>query len=230
MNFPSDFSREARDKVVAAEIRAGRFVAEPGAYSFTTRPAVIEHGPTWLVFRYIMLVFAVFASEACKLGEASDGWSLDIVDREVREFLRLLTIKAELRYGGGEYRLPPMLSNMDGSILPEIQAAFETFPEWKEYQDNLLKLADQHRSPAPPEASSTNQQGDSTKRKKRRLLVPDLSLLEKRTLLNRQEAALALGISERTLDRWIDEGKLSPQRAGHRISFKVVDLKQLLEK
>ncbi|MGD1096324.1 MAG: hypothetical protein ABSB35_30575 [Bryobacteraceae bacterium] len=56
---------------------------------------------------------------------------------------------------------------------------------------------------------------------------PDLSLLENKTL-NRKQASKAMGITERTLDRWVDEGKLKPIRIGSRVSFSTNELRLLI--
>jgi hypothetical protein len=59
---------------------------------------------------------------------------------------------------------------------------------------------------------------------------PNPDLLKTAETLNRKKAAIALGISERTLDRWIADGKVMPLGAGTRKRFKSKDLLKLLNK
>jgi len=57
---------------------------------------------------------------------------------------------------------------------------------------------------------------------------PDL-LANLDVTLSRMKAAEALGISPRTLDRWVTDNKLTATGLGHRKRFKAKDLKRLLD-
>jgi hypothetical protein len=58
---------------------------------------------------------------------------------------------------------------------------------------------------------------------------PDAELLKNPdATLNRKNAAQALGISERTLDRWVKDTILTPTGHGYRKRFKVKDLRRML--
>lgn len=46
--------------------------------------------------------------------------------------------------------------------------------------------------------------------------------------VNRKLAAKALGVSERTLDRWVESGKITPIKVGGRIRFDSEELKRIL--
>jgi hypothetical protein len=137
--FPKDFSREAKSAVIMAEVDASRTVAESAQKLSAQRLA--HGGPVnkeAIIFQYIMTVFYAFAREACYLGLARE-WSIDVVDREAREFLRLTAIHARARYRH-RFHFREITSNYDGSLLPEIQATFESTEEWRQYQDDLLTV------------------------------------------------------------------------------------------
>src|SRR2546423_1872574 len=103
--FPHDFSKVARANVIQAEIRASR-----AAVSGVPAQAALQRawygdsgggsslGKAALIVQYIMTVFAAFAHEACELGKKGNGWSVDVIDREAREHLRLITIHAVYKY------------------------------------------------------------------------------------------------------------------------------------
>jgi hypothetical protein len=57
---------------------------------------------------------------------------------------------------------------------------------------------------------------------------PNPALLENKETVNHKQAALALGISERTLDRWIADGRLIPIGPTTRKRFKCKDLLKIL--
>jgi hypothetical protein len=132
--YPSDFLPEARARVEAEKIRAGRDfdVAKQSARRTSEVEAHLRH--------YILRTFFAFTKEACSL----QRWPVEKMDSECREFLRLLTIDAyyEKGYDMGGGRLRDMASHLNGSILPEVQCEFEKTPEWKQYQDALLAMAE----------------------------------------------------------------------------------------
>lgn len=84
-------------------------------------------------------------------------------------------------------------------------------------------------SPIKQPASASAAVPPSLEKKARHFLEPNLSLLknEEATLM-RKQAAEALGVTERTLDRWVEKDKLSP--VGPRKRFKTKDLLRLLNK
>jgi hypothetical protein len=62
----------------------------------------------------------------------------------------------------------------------------------------------------------------------RRSLEPKPELLANLDLVGKQKAALSLGITTRTIDRWIKDGKLNPIGVGSRKKFRTKDLLKLL--
>jgi hypothetical protein len=123
--FPKDFSTDARNRVIAASVMADRVMPEAGA----CQDRDIVHN--------VMSVVEAFAMEACELGK-SRTWAADKVHREVHEFRRLLTIRAEYRYGTS-YGLQ-MVSAGTGELTREAERKLEATPQWSRYQDELLKI------------------------------------------------------------------------------------------
>ena len=153
MDFPKDFSAQAKARVVAAEINAKRRVSEPGSFSYSGISGITDDPRTWLVFRYIMEVFSVFAHEACELGRKVNGWTADVIDKESRDFLRSIASMARATFDPSEHPVPDTLSNF-GFIRPEIQRVFESFPEWRRYQDELLQVTRLHLPDLEPPPSA----------------------------------------------------------------------------
>ena len=134
MRYPQDFPRESRARVEAEKIRAGR--------DFDSAKASARWGSDVETHlrQYILRTLLVFAKEA----QGLRLWSVEELDSQCREFLRLLTIDAyyEMGYDQRGRRLSVMTSHLNGSILSEVQREFEKTPEWKEYQDALLAMAE----------------------------------------------------------------------------------------
>ncbi len=133
MTYPPDFPQESRAAVEAEKIRAGR---DFEATKVSAKSASEVEGQ---LRQYILRTFLAFAKEA----QTRRLWPVDKMDSECREFLRLLTIDAYYDKGYDKWgrRLQAMTSNWNGSILSEVQREFERTPEWKQYQDALLKVA-----------------------------------------------------------------------------------------
>jgi hypothetical protein len=240
MNFPLlpvDFSTEARANVIAAEIRASRALSSEGA----AVQAALQRarfgqgvlGKAGIVIQYIMTVFAASAHEACDLGKKAGGWAADIVDREARELLRLTVLHAKAKYSYLNLSMTELISQ-NGYITSEAQALFEKTDEWKHYQDELLDVARIQRTQPPSrsgnEVAALPPDGDLKNQKPQRTFrEPNTALLKNQdATLNRKSAAEALGISERTLDRWVDAEKLTPIGLGSRKRFKTKELLRAL--
>jgi len=144
MDYPLEFDSVARAKVTAAQIEATRemYGAWPSVQSDVLIAGTQYTLGTGRVFEYIMRIFAAFANEVCVLGRAG-RWSTDRIDREAREFLRLLTIEAGTKYSGrADLRLPKMTDH--GSITLPIMDQLETYPAWQRFQSDLLQVAKIH--------------------------------------------------------------------------------------
>jgi hypothetical protein len=134
MKYPPDYPEESRARVEAEKIRTGR------DFDLAKKSAKWTRELETQLRKYILGTFLVFAKEA----QTRRLWPVDRMDSQCREFLRLLTIDAfyEKGYDTSGRRLIEMISNLDGSILFEVQREFEKTPEWKEYQDTLLEVAE----------------------------------------------------------------------------------------
>jgi hypothetical protein len=139
MEYPREFSPEARARVEAQRLRATRAYEQkrdelPSGYGHLS-----EHEKNLRGF--ILRVFLAFTHEACKLGE-KEMWTVDRIRSEAEECLRRFTIEAEYSYGHDEsgIELPKMISG--GHLRPEIQREFQKSPEWHRYEDELLTVAE----------------------------------------------------------------------------------------
>ena len=139
--YPAEFPRKARALVRGESISAARNFEE--AKQAAHDRSDIEK----LLRNYILRVFIEFVREARHLGRQG-LWTVDQLESESREFLRQCTIEAwhEKGYDRSGSRLRDVVSHWDGSILPEIQRAFERSPEWQEFQSILLEVADAQAS------------------------------------------------------------------------------------
>jgi len=163
MDYPREFSQEARNRVEAAMILARREMAE----ARRTSPAPWSHnvcypGPEFqeAFFASIMRVFLVFARDAVHLC-TSNGWALDRVNREANEFLRVLTVKWRFEEGrdarGNEMR--DVCGNWGGGLERWVDETFRNREEWRRYEDLLLEISgvvNTLTAPSGPETASAN--------------------------------------------------------------------------
>lgn len=262
MNYPQEFDRVARAKIVAAEIEAAREMY--GSWSHAKSNTLIAGTHfrigTGRVFQYIMTVVRAFSNEACNLGRIGI-WEVDRIDREVKEFLRLTVIDAWAKYHGRpDLHVPGMTQS--GDITRPVMEELETYPEWQHYLSELLEVAKAHaqektrsgvnivrgaaqllgiipdKVPASvsPTVAPKIQEGAAESKaeipakKERQQLEPRPELLKDQEFVGRQTAAKALGISERTLDRRVGDGTLTPVGEGHYIRFKTQDILRVLNR
>lgn len=130
MNYPQDFPAESRARVEATRIRAGR------QFDFNKAKAKWRSDIEAFFWTYVLKPFVVFAGESSRLGL----WPVDKMDRNCREFLRLLTIDAYYQKGKAA-GLRDMISNWNGSILWEVQQEVEKTSQWRKYENICLKFA-----------------------------------------------------------------------------------------
>ena len=153
IDYPREFSPEARARIEAEMVRARR--------DFRLRRAEItsSYGPSAADeenFRqYVLRVFLAFAKEACKLGSLR-VWTVDKITPECVEFLRRFTIQAYYEDGHDRNgrRLISMTSNLNGSLLEEVERQYRGSEEWRQFEDALLAVAEQVAT-ASHEDSST---------------------------------------------------------------------------
>jgi hypothetical protein len=141
--LPREFSRQARKRIIDAEITASRALAksEPHLRSFY----VSSHSSgNWQVLElYVLPVFLAFAKETCAMSQHKpEPWYSDLIDRVVREFLRKLLVAVRGEYDRPDYPVFAMTSDSGGYgyVRPEAKDIIEKSAEWKTYQDLLLTV------------------------------------------------------------------------------------------
>jgi hypothetical protein len=82
MNYPSEFSLEARDRIETEKIEAYRQLLPSRVYDSNELDSAI---------RCIMRIFLAFAKEACAIRKER-GWAIERVQCEAKQFLRHLKI------------------------------------------------------------------------------------------------------------------------------------------
>src|SRR4029450_13119734 len=142
MDYPSEFSHAARARIEAERIKGVREFEElrsmknPDGWTFRKWDQVA-------FYVYVMRAFLAFGREACRLA-ASGTWAVDQARSESEEFLRTFTIHAY--YENGRYRsgspFPKMTSEWDGSLLEEVERSFRKTEEWREFETELLTVAE----------------------------------------------------------------------------------------
>jgi len=87
---------------------------------------------------------------------------------------------------------------------PDVEALRSRAEHWK--NEGYIRLATSETQIKKSSASLPTKTSSS----KRTFREPRPELLDGKESLNRKQTAVALGVTERTLDRWIAEGKLTP--------------------
>jgi transcriptional regulator with XRE-family HTH domain len=142
LDYPREFSLEARDRIEREKIRASRELLPTGPYAFEDQE---------LAVRCIMRIFLAFAKEACAL-RTEHGWTLDRVQREADEFLRRLTITVVFaKFPGLEGY---WINNLNGSILSDVEHRFKVSPEWAQYEELLLADIGTKATPSTSDAKT----------------------------------------------------------------------------
>ena len=139
MDYPDDFPPESRAAVAAERLRAERDFD-----AICENPPRTKHGFSHDLAaelrKYILRQFIVFVREACKLGRAG-VWQVDRIEGASMEFLRRATIDAEFSKGSGVVGRS-WTENWHGQIQPEVMRLLEQSPEFRQYRDALLEIAE----------------------------------------------------------------------------------------
>lgn len=133
MEYPKDFPPESRAAVAAEKLRSGKDFDL--VRDHPSRGADTEEQ----IRKYVLRQFLVFVQEASKLGKRGI-WQVDRVENAALEFLRRATIDAVYDKGRGSGK--GWISHLTGSLTSEICRQFEKSPEWQQYQDILLQVAE----------------------------------------------------------------------------------------
>lgn len=149
MEYQREFSTQARARFEAEMLKAGTQLEQqrdqlPGS---PFGPVIADEEN---LRKYILQVFLVFAQEAFKLGSQGQ-WTVDRIRSEAVEFLRRFTIEAyyDNGYDKDGRKLREMVSNSNGSILPEVQREFKKSVEWRQFVQELLAVAEQQARGSP---------------------------------------------------------------------------------
>jgi lambda repressor-like predicted transcriptional regulator len=142
--YPRDFPTESRAKVEAARIRAGRrFDSDKAKAKWRSDIEVLFRN-------YLLTIFLTFAKEAA---------SFRLWPENCQDFLRLLTIEVYFQKGKAA-GLRDMISDWNGSILWEFQQELEKTPQWRSFENILLKLAKEPDGNKQPESSHSQNNVD----------------------------------------------------------------------
>jgi hypothetical protein len=164
-DYPREFSVAARARIESARLRANRELEQ----------ARKEHPPDDLttsrwdlcaLYVYILNIFRAFTREACGLGKKR-VWGVDYIRSQADEFLRKLTIQANFEKGLDRFRdRTSSLTEGCGDLKQAVKAAFEKSEEWKEYENELLEVAELQATPeATADASKAGTDASLTPRK-----------------------------------------------------------------
>ena len=149
MDYPQDFSPQALARVEAERLKAGKQLEQRRNQVPWSRYGPVRADEENLR-KYILRVFLVFAQEACKLGSQRQ-WAVDRIRSEVGEFLRRFTIEAHSDKGYDKQgrKLREMICDGSWGIRPEVQREFEKSAEWKQFEQELLAVAEQQARGSP---------------------------------------------------------------------------------
>lgn len=135
--YPREFPDAARDAVEAERIKAGLAFDRERATrtrSYGSLSAEIEP----LFFKYVLRVFLVFATEACKL-----GWTIDKVRTACDTFLRRFTLEVGYEWAPS---LEIRFTNINGTFLTQrVDRKLRRSSQWKKFEELLLRTAGARR-------------------------------------------------------------------------------------
>ena len=144
MVYPQEFSAEARTRIEAERVKANQALRQA---------RTVEPPDNWTkgkrvwdecAFRgYILRVFRAYAHEACELGKQGT-WAGDRIRSETDEFLRRFAIEACDEQGHDRYgdKFRMIVSDWYTSLRPEVERWFHESDEWREFEDDLLAVAE----------------------------------------------------------------------------------------
>jgi hypothetical protein len=225
MNYPTGFPHHLEppvdEAIATAEIAF--FEAKSKLMSWRANNAEL------LIFAFVKPVFFAFAHQMSKaVEERRKGWSQERVRRELDIWLRLLIVHAWKDKH-------PNADSVNRDFMQGSVQKIKDSEEWRKLHIELRRVALrlQEVPPARLEEIAIAQPTKpltipATKARQVRDPKPEL-LANLDTTLSRLRSAEALGISRRTLDRWVLNHKLKPVGLGHRKRFRTKDLRKLLD-
>jgi len=177
--YPVGFPNEAQAAVEGEKIRARKVFDQAKKELPETRYGSMQQ-VTKLLKQFIMSVFSVFASEACKLGR-NGVWHVVDLHAECERFLGNFTDEAHASRG---------FDTNDHEIARNAinQRELMKYPEWEKYEDDRLEVANMQ--------AAGKKSDEGTRQGYRREVMEWLRRTE---LENVEQAANKLGVSKSTL-------------------------------
>src|ERR1017187_3766862 len=131
--FPDEFPEKSRRTLLAEEIRGATDLEKAQKESAVSKSQELLIG-------FILRVFIVFVREGSKLTHQG-LWSAGHLESESLQFLHYFTVSArnERGYDKHGHQIGEMISHW-GSILPDVERAFQKSPLWQEYEGILLEV------------------------------------------------------------------------------------------
>lgn len=166
MEYPEEFSSQARAQVEAARLKASNDLEQYRSKT-KARPrrqhTAGPYGTIWNeeeedLHEYILHVVRAYGHEACELGLQA-VWTVERIRSEVVEFRRKFAIEALYDKGADKFgsRLPNMVDNWGGGLLPDVKRTFDESIEWHQFEKELSAVAErqaaQNSDPAGPVGS-----------------------------------------------------------------------------
>jgi hypothetical protein len=151
MEYPEEFSSQGRARVEAARLKAGNDL-EQYRNKTKARPRRQHtsgpYGLRWTeeeedLHEYVLRVARAYGHEGCEIGLLG-VWTAERIRSEVVEFRRKFTIEALSEKGYNKFgsRFPDMVSDWDGSLLPDVRRTFDESIEWHQFEEELLAVAE----------------------------------------------------------------------------------------
>jgi len=224
--YPPNIPQTSRARIKAEIIRADQEFADSTIYN--------DHNLKVALHRYILRIFLVFVEEACALGMIG-VWPVDFVEEQCAGYLNFL-ISTTSDKGAGRYQ--SLYGAAPGLTNPEDQRELEKSDGWTKYRSLLLEVADKQAkggienrtngpypwmAPVPERLGTADAQRatgaspEPRQKRPRTFLEPNPTILSGRETVNRKQAAAALGLTLRSIDRLVQDGVLRPTGAwGHK--------------
>jgi hypothetical protein len=195
---PLQFSAQANARIQAARLRAStelRSIVESQAIDHAKAEEVAT--------RYVLSLFSAFTKEACELGRQR-AVAVPAIEEAAEEFLwstadfagdlcsELGLHVSLISFGSFLRNLQSTIHNIRRPIKPHILRMIKTSPEWRQFQSDLLEIADLQGHPESiAEGSKTAQ--------RRGYRTEILAWMKKNGIDTVKQAARRLGVSESTL-------------------------------
>jgi hypothetical protein len=198
-DYPKQFTTGAINRVEREKINADRDCDKqisliPGRWP--------DHWPA--VRDRSLRVFRRFSSEAVRASRAA-GWSVQELDRVCMDFLKVTLADGRHRFGSdGSVR--PLISHIDGSILPDIQRELRATPQWTEYENLLTSASEEIGLQRRDGDKSASKRSQRTEREQSRAIERQafLAAILKKKRWTRSRLAERSAVGKATIQGWWD--------------------------